>query len=251
MLILEIVFFGVVLGLFVIMVAVFLFKAGLIEVDPYEAVVVKNIWTGVPRALAAGTHQVIPGWEEQLARVTLKNEPSDPPAVNVITRDAVEIGVDYIVHTQQVADAVKVATVINYEQRNTLIQTRIRGYIQAEMKKYSAEEDLIEIIQVTQAQDGPKEKRRPNMAIASNIQDAVNVILDNEVLAQWGVKMEIRIQNLILPEKLTEVAEEAATAEREGQRIKDKAQAAGVPSWLMTLGDIAADVTRTLKGGGK
>ena len=243
--------FLIIAGLFVAMVLVWLFKDGLIEVGPYEAVVVKNIWTGTARGLAAGMHQIIAGWEERLGTATLKNEPSDPPVVNVITKDAVEIGVDYIIHTQQVVDAVKAVTVIRYEDRGSLIQIRIRGYLQGEMKKYSAEDDLIEVVVIPPPKEGEKatERRRPNMAIISDIQGAIITLLV-EVLDQWGIKVEIRIQNLILPSKLTEVAEEAATAQREGQRIKDKAEAAGVSPWLMAIGDVVADVAK-LAGGGK
>lgn len=253
MLIWEFAITAVVVGFFVAMVLSFVFKEGLVEVDPYQAVVVKNIWTGVARGLTAGTHQIIAGWEEKLGVATLKNEPSDPPVVNVITKDAVEIGVDYVIHTQKVVDAVnavKAITAIKYEDRSSLIQTRIRGYLQGKTKDYSAEDDLIEVVAMVDQNGKRVEKRRPNMTLIGDIQQAVNTAL-SEVETEWGIKVDIRIQNLILPQKLMEVAEEAATAQREGQRIKDKADAANVSPWLMTIGDIVADVVKVVKGGGK
>ena len=79
-------------SLLIAAIVILFLKEGFIEVNPVRAVVVKNIWTGTPRALKAGAHQIILGWEKRLVEITLENEPSDPQILKVVTADGVEIG---------------------------------------------------------------------------------------------------------------------------------------------------------------
>lgn len=216
-----------------------LFKEGLIKVNPRRNWVVKNLWTGIPRALDPGTHLIIPGWEEKLMEVTLENEPSDPRNAKVITGDAVEIEADYVIYHQEVVDAVKAATVIDYKKRTELIEKRIVAYFQNEFSGHSLEDFFTE--------EGLKKTLDKDKL--KDIEDAVNNKLLIEVEKQWGINVEIQIENLRLPDKAREVAEEAATAEKEGQRIAKKAEKAGVAPELIVWGDIAYDVARAIVGG--
>ncbi len=227
--------FGLTIGALITLI----FKEGLIEVDPRRNWVIKNIWTGIPRALDPGTHLIIPGWEEKLMEVTLENEPSDPRNAKVITGDAVEIEVDYVIFHQEVVNAVMAATVIDYKKRTNLIEKRIVAYFQNEFSGHSLEEFFT----------GDELKKTLDKDILKTIEDNINGLLVSDVKNVWGIMVEIQIENLRLPDKAREVAEEAATAEKEGKRIAVKAKSAGVAPELVVWGDIAYDVARAIVGG--
>jgi len=233
--------FIVVAGLFTAAVAILFFKEGLIEVSTMRAVVCRNLWDGIPFALDKGMHQIIPGVHKKIKEVTLENEPSDPQRCDVITGDGVSIGVDYIIYTQKVVDPVKAATEINYDKRRDLVINRIKAYFQDQMTK-SSTEDFV-------TKEGLKTKIKQDFL--DELEKAINKSLFDDVEGQWGIKIEIQVQNIDLPEKLKEVVEEAATAEKEGERIRVKALKAGVPPWLMAVGDIVYDIFRAKKGGSK
>jgi len=220
-------------------IIILLFKEGLIEVDPKRAVVVKNLWTGEPRALLPGTHLIIPGRDKKLLEVTLENEPSDPPIMKVFTGDGTEIEVDLVITTQKVLDnpeaVVRAGTVIDYKKRSEFVVERIKTYLQDAIIKYKLE-DMI------------KEKN-VDKKILDEIEAGVNKALKEKVEAEWGIEVEVGIKTIELPEKAKEVAEEAATAEREGERIRIKAEKAGVDPKLIVIGDIIYDALRALKGG--
>ncbi|MBI5079356.1 SPFH domain-containing protein [Candidatus Wolfebacteria bacterium] len=228
-------------GLLVAAVVILFFKEGFIEINPMRAVVVKNIWTGIPRALKAGAHQIIPGWEKRLVEITLENESSDPQILKVVTADGVEIGVDCVIYTQKVKDddesIVKVATKINYGQRKQLITERMKVRLQEAFADVYVEKFF------------SKEDNEKNSQILKQAEKIVNDALVLDVEKEWGVEVNIRIQNIDLPEKLMEATEEMATAAKEGEKIKVKAEKAGVPTYMMVIGDIAYDIARALKGG--
>ena len=225
-------------GLFVAAIGILFFKEGLIEVNTMRAVVCKNLWTGIPFALNPGMHQIIPGIHKKIMEVTLENEPSDPQICNVITGDGVSVGIDYIIYTQKVVNPVKAATEIDYSKRQSLIVNRIKAFFQDQMTKSSTEDFIMK--------EGLKTKIKKDFL--DDLEKAVNQSLVDNVENQWGIRGEIQVQNIELPEKLKEVVEEAATAEKEGERIRIKAAKAGVPPWLMTVGDIVYDIFRA-KGG--
>jgi regulator of protease activity HflC (stomatin/prohibitin superfamily) len=222
-------------------IVILFFKEGQVEVGPNRSIVYKNLWTGEAKALGKGLWILIPGVYKKIVEVTLENETSDPQKCTVITGDGVSIDLDYVIYTQKVVEPVKVATEINYEKRRDLILNRIKAYIQDQTTKYSTEDIVIK--------EGLKTKIKKDLL--DEIERAVNQSLTSEVESPWGIKTEIQIQSMDLPEKLKEVVEEAATAEKEGERIRVKAEKAGVPSWLVALGDIVYDVFRTSKGGKK
>ncbi len=239
-----------VFGALVVAAITLFLKEGLIEVGPKRAVVYKNIWTGKPDALLPGMHQIIPGKHKKLIEVTLENEPSDPSSVTVITSDGTEIDVDYVIYTQQVAGGkideedikkavVKVGTEINYEKRRELAIDRIKARFQDYFSGVPIEDIL------------SRDIGKVNKKLIEEAEGVVNKYLEKDIEDQWGLKVEIQVQNIRPPEKLSEVAEEAASAEREGERIKVKAEKAGIKDarWVL-IGDALYDVARIFLGTG-
>lgn len=238
---------GATYGLFITALIIVLFKEGLIEISPKRAVVYKNLWTGEAHALLPGTHLIIPGIHKRLPlEITLENEPSDPQIVKSFTNDGAEIGVDFVVFTQKIVEdkdetavknaIVKAATAIDYKNRNTLILSRIKAFIQ-DMAITLSLEDIVK--------DGKLDAKK-----LKEIEDHINDSLLKSVKEEWGFDVDVQIENIQLPEKAKEVVEEAATAEKEGARIKTKADKAGVdPRWIVA-GDMVYDAIRALKGGG-
>ena len=82
---------------------------------------------------------------------------------------------------------------------------------------------------------------------------AVNRKIKDTIEKNWGIEVEIGIENFNLPPKLLEGCRRSATAVTEGERIKIKAQNAGVDVKWVFLGDIITDAIRAYKGekGGK
>lgn len=228
-------------GLSIAAIVILFFKEGFIEINPMRAVVVKNIWTGEPRALKAGAHQIIPGWEKRLVEVTLENEPSDPQTLKVITADGVTIGVNCVIYTQKVKNddksIVDAATKINYSQRKQLIAERLKARLQDAFADVYVEDFF------------SKETDKKNSQILKQAEKTINDALFSDVEKEWGIEVDVQIQDVDLPEKLMEATEEMATAAKEGEKIKVKAEKAGVPAYMMVIGDIAYDIARALKGG--
>lgn len=229
--------------LFLAAVAVLIFQEGKVEVDPKKSVVYKNVITGNPFAYFAGLHFFIPGLHKRLADVTLQNEPSDPPLTRVITGDAVNVDVDYVIFTQLVINPVLAATKIDFVKRRELIIARIEAFMQNHFLDASMEDIFTAV----------DSKAVVNKSFVKGIENLINTDLERDVEAEWGICVKAEIENVIPPQKVAEVAEESATAEKEGKRIKTKAEAAGIPAWLSAVGDIFSDVARTRgpKGGKK
>jgi len=228
------------------------FKEGLVEVSPKRAVAYKNIWTGKAFALLPGMHQIIPGIHKKLVDlITLENEPSDPEIIKVITADGIQISVDAIIYTQQVGGGIEeegelreaivnVATVIDYEKRRSFIWDRVKTYIQEAVAGIEMDEIF--------------SKDETNKKIIGKIKRYVNRQLKAKIETEWGIKVEVGIEDIKPPQKLLEVAEEVATAKKEGQKIREKAIEAGVEAELVMIGDIAYDIAiglGTMFKGGK
>lgn len=227
-------------------VILLLFKEGLIEVNPMRAVVVKNIWTGKARALKAGMHLIIPGRDKKLLDITLENEPSDPQITKALTSEGIEIGVDWVITTQQVVEdndeaIVNAGTKINYEKRRELIIDRIKVYLQNAVKDFALEQIIL---------NSDKQQTQEKL---KSLEDTINRSIEENIEKEWGIRVKIGIRNIELPAKAKEVAEEAATAEKEGERIHIKAKKAGVDPRFIVVGDIIYDIVRTLQetSGGK
>jgi len=218
-------------------VAGIIFKEGMVEVKPNREVVVNNIWTGLSVPFSQGTWFLIPGIKKKLKDVTLENEPSNPDITKAVTADGTEIGVDYVITVQCVVKSVLAVTRINYDKRVELINVRLRALFQDELSGLKME-DLLFSDSATEVLSKNKMKE-----IEKNVNDAY-AALEADEKKSWGIKVEVQLVNLLLPTKLAEVAEEAATAKKEGERIATKAKAAGVAPWVMAVGDILYDLTR-------
>lgn len=218
-----------------------IFKEGMIEVKPNRAIVVNNIWTGSSASFFQGTKFLIPGIQKKLKDVTLENEPSNPDITKAVTADGTEIGVNYVITVQCVSDPVLAVTRINYDKRVELINVRLRALFQDELSGLKME-DLLFSDSATEVLSKDKMKK-----IEKDVNEAY-ATLEADKGKSWGIQVEIQLVNLLLPTKLAEVAEEAATAKKEGERIATKAKAAGVPPWLMAAGDILYDLTREKSG---
>lgn len=244
-------------GMAAAVIGVLRYKEGLIEVNPMRAVVVRNIWTSKPRALLE-TDFITPGWEKKLREVTLENEPSDPPIMKALTQDGTEIGIDLVISTQKIKEypddkdkardaVVKAATKIDYDKRAAAILNRIKIYAQDALVCCTLE-DIVE----GGNEDREKEKDKGKRAVIERIENTLKEKLP-AIENEWGFEVIAEVRNLELPEKAQEVAEESATAEQEGKRIKTKADAAGVDPKLIVIGDILYDairaVTASAKGG--
>ncbi len=230
----------IIAGFFAAAVVTLILQEGRVEIDPMQAVVVKNIWTGEASALTQGMHFIIPGISKRLVDVTLKNEPSDPPPAHVSTADGTELGVDYVIYTQQVqndpAAIVNAATKIDYAKRNEFIKARI----EADLESAFIAHNFADIW-----------KDALNKTTLQQIQEGVNDELERQTTTQWGINVEIRIQDIDFPSKFQEAAADEATAEKEGSAIKKKAEAAGVPPTIIAVGDIITDFFETFNRKGQ
>lgn len=268
------------LGLAIAAAVVLLVKEGLTEVGPMRAQVYKNTWTGRARALLPGTSFIIPGIEKRLTEITFADEPSSQNPTKVITADGVEVTIDYVIFHQKVGgkveegtkklvdtdnvsneddlseSAVKVATKIDYNQRTSLVVNRVKAYIQNEFSQ-ARTEHIYGTRATEEAPTTPATPATPTTPVPTVSKEfieeketAINALLQRE-REEWGLLVVIEIENIRLPEKLAEVAEEVATATKEGKKIKDKAEAAGVPTEWVLVGDIVTDALRALTGTGK
>mgnify|MGYP001568945515 CR=1 FL=1 len=239
------------LSLTAIIIVIIFFKTGKKEINPNEALVYKNQWTGKAKVKMAGTTILTPGINKEITRVSLKDEPHDPAETKINLSDGTEIGVDYVITKQKVVDPIKSAIEINYEDRDKIIRKRIEVFFQDELVKYSGKSFVLE-----EKENGKKtiKKKDEELKLAmETTETAVNRKIKDTIEKNWGIEVEIGIENFNLPPKLLEVAEEAATAVTEGERIKIKAQNAGVDVKWVFLGDIITDAIRAYKGekGGK
>ena len=77
------------------------FKTGKKEINPNEALVYKNQWTGKAKVKMAGMTILTPGINKEITRVSLKDEPHDPAETKINLSDGTEIGVDYVITKQK------------------------------------------------------------------------------------------------------------------------------------------------------
>lgn len=229
----------IVVAVLLISAIVNLFLSNRIEIGPKRAVVFKNIWSGEAIAFLPGSYNINPIVYKLIdVDITLENEPSDPKQIETMSADGMKTSLDYVIVTQKIPankeSIIKAATEIDYKNREKLINIKIQAYAQNEMVRILVQD----IIDETKKKD----------SILQQIEDGINTSLET-LLNDWGIEVKIETTNLILPEKIDEVAEESATAVKEGTRIKDKAIAAGVDPTVMAIIDGIYDVVRTMKGG--
>jgi len=219
-------------GMLLVAIIIIFFKEGLIDVKPKRAVVVRNIWTSEAMAFMK-TGYMIPGIHKKLMEITLENEPSSSPTINVLTQDGAEIGIKLVITTQQVIphpdSVIKAATEINYEKRTEAILNRIKVYLQHALICCTLES-------IVKGEQGVFESTRNYLK--TKLPD---------LSAEWGFKVEASICNIELPEKAKAATERYATARQEGRAAKAKADAAGINPLITVIGNTISDVLRTSK----
>lgn len=216
-----------------------------LEVEPKTAVVVKDLWSGKTEALFAGSHTLRPGRDKVVQTVSLKDEPSDPPIMQVTTSDRIELGVNIVIHEQRVLDytedktaVLRAALNIDYAQRTTFVLARIAACLQ----KIFIELKLEQVYK-----DNGIDK-----AQAIEIENNINEYLKKEVTEPWGIKVVVKFQDLVLPARLMETAEESETAVKKGKATNERAIAAGVDPTVAYIGEVLVDAIAAFKGhGGK
>ncbi|KKT20847.1 MAG: hypothetical protein UW04_C0019G0006 [Parcubacteria group bacterium GW2011_GWB1_43_8] len=238
------------IALVLISVIIIVFKTGKKEVEPSEALVYKNQWSGKTKSAGAGTIILKPGVEKTVReKVSLRNEPRDPGQVTITLADGNDITVEYEITTQKVIDPVKAVTAIDYDKRNVFIDSKIKTYFLDAFVGVSGEELITE----TKTGDKVTKKRKEDF-IKKVLEDAeieINNKLKRDVKGGWGIETIIGIERFVLPPKLTEVIGEASTSKHEGDRIKTKAEAAGVSPNMAFILDAVSDIVGMWKGGGK
>jgi hypothetical protein len=209
-----------------------------LEVEPMTGVVVKNLWTGITRAFLAGSYTLRLGRDKVVETVSLKDEPSDPPIHPVTTADKVQLGVDYVIKEQRVLDnkddVLNAALNIEYAKRTPYILARIAAGLQNVFVGLKLED-------VYTAGTVNKDK-------LTDIEKDINEYLEREIHGPWGIRVIVEIQNLVIPERLQEVAEEVEAAILEGKATSERATAAGVDPLVAFLGEVFVDGLAALGG---
>lgn len=236
--------------LVVVAVVIIVFKTGKKEIEPGEALVYKNQWSGKTYSAGAGTIILKPGIEKIVKeKVSLRNEPRDPEPVTITLADGNDITVEYEITTQKIVNPVKAVTAINYDKRDALIDSRIKTYFLDSFVGVSGEELITETKTGDKVTKGRKEDFIKK--ILENAEKEINEQLKREVEENWGIETIIGIERFVLPPKLTEVIGEASTSKHEGERIKTKAEAAGVNPNMAFILDAMSDIVGMWKGGSK
>lgn len=225
------------------------------EVKPASALVYSNIWTGEVGAILAGTGFIVPGFHKILEKeVSLRNEAENPSNVKLITRDGIELEVDYIVRRLQVGypdmdrhgppnpillkeAVVKAVKGVNYKNRRDLILTRIVAHLQHAF----GERTYPELFSGGDLKTG--KVGEVNKGTMKAIEEAVNASLVTDIVTKdWGFWVEMDLEDYNLPATLREAREASSSAEMAGKALHDKAKAAGIdPRWLV-IGDALADI---------
>jgi len=213
--------------LFWLAFAIAVFAFCITEVEPKEVMALKNL-CGELRFLKAGFHFFPAGWEKEFKRISLKDEVRDPAQITVITKDAMDITVDYKV-TQRVAKGEenyrKVCTVIDYEKRNEVVDINLQAAVRDEFAKYTLDEIVYQ--ESSEKESGGKQTRSPEKT-QEEIENNINERLKKLIEEPYGMECEMAL--LSITHGSEEAAEKIFRAEREAQAavIRAKGEAAAI-----------------------
>lgn len=239
-----------------------------VSVRQGEVAIIENTLTGSLRVAERGLH-VLNQFYERVARegISVRNEPSDPKPVEVKTKNLTGVKVDLVIIKKRIVDPIKATTKINYDKLNTIIEERINVLIQKAFGKADLE-DIFEDEAIDNDPNSPSpsaaapKAKRINGAQVEKLLSSATMEINNELaqIAQneWGMEVEVAIQNFFLPPKLQDVAEDIATEDAEAIRVRKKAKAYGIePDELLRLdaqtqiGGLIMKALGTLNKGGK
>jgi len=236
---------------------------GRVEVNPKEAVVCKNMWTGSAFALRRGTHWIILGLHRILKTVSLRSEPWDPDIFMVTTADPTEVGVDLVIFNQYVRGdretgpqvpmldpdgidpIVKAATRINYDKRNELILERAKAEAQTVLGEYR-----FDTLYNQEINPETKKPKGLNRELIKRISDQLNDLLEESVSLPWGIEVKARIENLVFKIAIQEAVSDLIVADNEGEAIHRKAEKSKANPNIIAAGEIIANIAEIFKGKG-
>lgn len=212
--------------------------SGEVEVEPGTAQVYKNILTGKVQAYLKGVYYLMP-WEKQLKTISLRNEPNDPPTIQVNTADPIKIGVDFVLTDFRVDEGeesiAKVFERIDYEKRLSDTLTRLSVVIQDSIGRRRFNELYHE-----------GTNRDELLLIETEVNRVIAGLKD-----EWGLIVKIQIRDITIPDSISEAKEDMAKATYEGDALRKKAEAAGNNPNVrdVIIADAVIDAIRAFRGG--
>ncbi len=222
--------------------AIFVFAFGVTEVEPNEVMALKNLY-GELRFLEQGFHFWLPGWEEEFKRISLKDEVWDPAQIKVITKDAMDITVDYKV-TQRVArgeeNYKKVCTVIDYEERKEVVDINLQAAVRDEFAKYPLAHIVYKESEGSSSEETTPEKTQE--LIEKNINEQLKTLIEG----RYGIQCEMAL--LSISHGSEEAAEDVIRAQWEAKA--DVIRASGRAKAIQTKAEGVAEATQKIKKAG-
>lgn len=214
-----------------------------ISIKQGEVAIIENTLSGELRVLERGLHPINQFYERVVREsVSIKNEPSDPKPVEVKTKNLTGVKVDLVIIKNQIVDPLKATAKVDYNRLGDIVKERINVLVQ----KTFGKADLEDIFEAEATDDDatgngtPKKGNKINGArVEELLNDATNEI--NSELAriadvEWGMEVEVAIQNFFLPPQLEKVAEDITAEDAEMRKIQKRANAYGVqPEALLQL----------------
>lgn len=238
-----------------------------ISVKQGEVAITEDTLNGDLRVLNQGLHTLNQFHERVLREaVSIKNEPSNPGPVEVKTKNLTGVKVDLVIIKKQIIDPLKATSKVDYARLNEIVDERINVLVQKAFGKADFE-SLFEAEATDDDGSGSTTaattKKKVNVAKMDDLITIATSEINGELARiageEWGMEVEVAIQNIILPVQLEKVAEEITAEDAEMRKIKKKATAYGVePEELLRLdaqtqigGLIMKALGGALKGGSK
>ena len=232
-----------------------------LEVEPTEAALVKDIFTGEVRAYLPGNYTLTLGFDRVVGGGSLKDEPWNPPPEGASTADKVNVTLDLVVVKQKILqleegpdaeritlEAIRKAwTEISYENRNQLIGIKIAAAWQNALIIRKLE-DLFDAEEEEVGALASRTKYVVKKDMLKEIEEEINQYLVTNVTEPWGVEVLVEVHDAKLPERLQEVAEEIEAAAEEGRATQARAGAAGVTVQEAFWGEVLVDALPALWG---
>jgi hypothetical protein len=228
-------FIALVLGL----VAVLLMFRG-VHLNPSDALVVVNNFTGELSAFSSPGLHIIGPHQREVAKVTLRDEPFER-TVEVTTADPLALQIRYVVRPFRVqADAqsiVKVASTIDYSRRKEVVQASIDASLQAECAR-------------RRIADAAKSGVRGVDDWITEVEELVNGLSLGPAARDWGIEGRVRVAQVVLPGVITAAAATALSATDRASATSVRAQTGGAPPWVVELSDALATFSSARRNDG-
>lgn len=213
-----------------------------ISVKQGEVAIVENTLTGALHAVPQGLHPINQFYQRVVREgVSIKNRPVDPKPVDVKTKNLTGIKVDLAIIRRRITDPLRATQLVDYERLDEIVDSRINVLIQKAFGKADIE-DIFEEEAIDPADAGAAKgkKMRVNGARVEQLLESATNEINSELSRiapdEWSMEIEVAVQNIFLPQKMQDVAEDITTEDAEAIRIKKRAGAYGVnPEELLKL----------------